>query len=89
MVVLSGAQHAREGGVKEAACQRSISYIEAGVDYIDDGSVTIDVRRVLDDKLRNGMRVEEAASGRFDHRWLVHATLKKLTWLKGSTGPGI
>ena len=49
------------------------------VTYNDDGSVTIDVRRVLDDRLRAGMRAEVAASGRFDHRWLVHATLKDMS----------
>ena len=35
-----------------------------------------------DDRLRAGMRAEVAASGRFDHRWIIHATLKETSWLR-------
>ena len=41
---------------------------------------------MIDEKLRAGMRAEEAASGRFDHRWLVHATLKDMPWLLDRRG---
>ena len=32
------------------------------------------------------MRAEVATSGRFDLRWLVHATLKNVSWLRDSRG---
>ena len=41
---------------------------------------------VLDDKLQAGMTAKVAASDRFDHRWLVHATLKSLYWLRDRRG---
>ena len=56
------------------------------VDYNGDGSVTIDVRRALDDTLQAGMRVDVATSGRFDSRWIVHATLTDLSWLRDRRG---
>ena len=61
--------------------RRAVSFTSrAAVAYNDDGSVTVDVRRVLDDRLRAGMRAEVAASGRFDHQWIAHATLKDMSW---------
>ena len=63
-------------------CRHAFSFTSrAVVAYNDDGNVTIDVRRVLDDRLRAGMRAEVEASGRFDHRWIVHATLNDMSWL--------
>ena len=41
---------------------------------------------MIDDKLRAVMRAEVAASGRFGHRWLVHATLKDMPWLLDRRG---
>ena len=75
LVGISAARHARQGDVREV-CRRAVSLTSrAAVTYNDDSSITIDVRRVIDDTLRAGMRAEVAASGRFDQRWLVHATL--------------
>ena len=52
IVGLSAAQHARQGAVSEV-CRRAFSFTSrAAVAYNEDGSVTIDVRRVLDDRLR-------------------------------------
>ena len=56
------------------------------VDYNGDASVTIDVRRALDDKLQAGMRADVATSGRFESRWTVHATLTGLSWLTYRSG---
>ena len=56
------------------------------VDYNEDGSVTIDVRQVLDDKLRAGMRAEVATSGRFEPRWIVYATMTDMSWLRDRRG---
>ena len=53
------------------------------VDYNGDSSVPIDVRRALNDKLQAGMRSDVATSGRFESRWIVHATLTDLSWLNG------
>ena len=58
----------------------------AVVDYNGDGSVAIDVRRALDDKLQAGMRADVATSVRFESRWIVHATLTDLSWLKNRRG---
>ena len=86
IVGLSSAQHARQGAVSEV-CRRALSFTSrAAVAYNEDGSVTIDVRRVIDDRLRVGMRADVAASGRFDHRWLAHATLKDMSWLRDRQG---
>ena len=41
---------------------------------------------MLDDRLRAGTRAEVAALGRFDHRWLVHATLKDTSWMRDRRG---
>ena len=50
IVGLSAARYARQGEVKEAF-RRAVSFTSrAVVDYNGDGSVTIDVRRALDDK---------------------------------------
>ena len=82
IVGISAARHARQGAVREV-CRLAISFTSrAAVAYNDDDSVTVDVRRVVDDRLRAGMRAEVASSGRFDHRWLVHATLKDTSWLR-------
>ena len=63
---LSAARHARQGEVKEV-CRRAVSFtLRAVVDYNGDGSVTIDVRRALDDKLQAGMREEVATFGSFE-----------------------
>ncbi|CAI5747023.1 unnamed protein product [Peronospora destructor] len=68
-------------------CRRALLFTSrATVDYDDNGCVTIDVRRVLDDKLRAGMRANSAASGRFDTRWIAHATLKDMSWLRDRRG---
>ena len=56
------------------------------VNHNGDGSVTIDVRRALDDTLQAGMRADVATSGRFDSRWIVHATLTDLSGLKNRRG---
>ena len=67
IVRISAARHASQGAVREI-CRRAVSLTSrAAVAYNDDDSVTVDVRRVLDDRLRAGMRAEVAASGRFDH----------------------
>ena len=59
IVGLSAARHARQGEVKEV-CRRSVSFtIRDVVDYNGDGSVTIDVRRALDEK---SMRADVATS---------------------------
>uniref|UniRef100_M4BLK0 Uncharacterized protein n=1 Tax=Hyaloperonospora arabidopsidis (strain Emoy2) TaxID=559515 RepID=M4BLK0_HYAAE len=82
IVGLSMARHARQGDVKEV-CLMAVAFTsKAGVDYNTDGSVTVDVRRVIDDKLRVGMRAEVAALGRFDHRWIDNAALKDMSWLR-------
>ena len=65
---------------------QTIRIFRAAVAYNDVGSVTIDVRRVLDDLLRTRMRAKVAATERFDHRWLVHATLKDISWLRNRRG---
>ena len=68
IVGLSAARHARQGEVKEV-CRMVVSFTSrAVVDYNGDGSVTIDVRRALDDKLQAGMRADVATSGRFESR---------------------
>ena len=68
IVGLSAARHARQGEVKEV-CRRAVSFTSrAVVDYNGDGSVTIDVRRALDDTLQAGMRADVATSGRFESR---------------------
>ena len=86
IVGISAARHARQGAVREV-CRLAISFTSrAAVAYNDDDSVTVDVRRVVDDRLRAGMRAEVASSGRFDHRWLVHATLKDTSWLQDRRG---
>ena len=47
IVGLSAAHHARQGEV-QAVCRREILFTSrSDVDYYDDGSVTIDVRRIL------------------------------------------
>ena len=80
IVGISAARHARQGAVREV-CRRAVSFTSrAAAAYNNDGSVTIDVWRVLDDRLRAGMRAEVAASGRFDHQWIAHATLKDMSW---------
>ena len=56
------------------------------VNHNGDGSVTIDVRRALDDELQARMRADVATSGRFESRWIVHATLTDLSWLKDHRG---
>ena len=56
------------------------------VNYNGDGSVTIDVRIALDDELQARMRTDVATSGRFESRWIVHATLKDLSSLKDRRG---
>ena len=56
------------------------------VNYNGDGSVTIDVRRALDDELQARMRTDVATSGRFESKWIVHATLKDLSSLKDRRG---
>ena len=68
VVGIEAARHARLGGVQEI-CRRAMSFTSrAQVDYIDDGSITIDACRVIDDQLRSGMRAEVASSGRFNYR---------------------
>ena len=67
LVEISAARHARQGAVRKV-CRRAVSFTSrAEVAYNDDGSVTVDVRRVLGDRLRAKMRAEVAASGRFNH----------------------
>ena len=79
IVGLSTARHARQGEVKEV-CRRAVSFTSrAVVDYNGDGSVTIDFRRALDDKLQAGTRAVVETSGRFESRWIVHATLTVLS----------
>ena len=56
----------------------------AVVDYNGDDSVTIDVRRALDDKFQAGVRADVATSGRFESRWIVHATLTDAVVAEGS-----
>ena len=56
------------------------------VNHNGDGSVTIDVRRALDDELQARMRTDVATSGRFESKWIVHATLKDLSSLKDRRG---
>ena len=56
------------------------------VDYNGHGSVTIDVRRALDDELQAGMRADVATSGCFESRWIVRATLTDLSWLRNRRG---
>ena len=86
IVAVSAARHAPQGAVREV-CRRAVSFTSsAAVAYNEDVSVTIDVLRVIDDKLRAGVRAEVAVSGRFDHRWLVHATLKDMSWLRDRRG---
>ena len=83
---ISTARHARQGAVREV-CRRVVSFTSsAAVAYNEDVSATIDVLWVIDDKLRAGVRSEVAVSGRFDHRWLVHATLKDMSWLRDRRG---
>ena len=61
IVGISAARHARQGAVREV-CRRAVSFTSrAAAAYNNDGSVTIDVWRVLDDRLRAGMRDEVAA----------------------------
>ena len=80
------ARHACQGAVREV-CRLSFSFTSrAAVAYSDEGSVTIDIRRVIDDSLLAGMRDEVASSGRFCHRWLVHSTLKDVWWLRDRRG---
>ena len=68
-------------------CRQAFSFTSgAAVAYDDDISVTFDVRQVLDDRMRAGMSAKVAASGRFDHRWLVYATLKDMSWLRDRRG---
>ena len=86
MVGLSAARHTRQGEVKEVS-QRAVSFtLRAVVDYNIDGSVTIDVRRALDDKLQAGLRADVATSGRFKFRWIVHPTLTNMSWLRYRRG---
>ena len=86
IVAVSAARHAPQGAVREV-CRRAVSFTSrAAVAYKDDGSVTIDIWRMIDDKLRAGMRAEVVALGRFDHRRLVHATLKDMSWLRYRRG---
>ena len=59
---------------------------KAVIDYNGDGSVTIDVRRALDDKLQAGKRADVATSGRFESRWIVHSTLTDVSWLRDRRG---
>ena len=67
------------GGVEEV-CRRAVSSTSrAIIDHNGDGSVTIDLRRSLDGKLQAGMRADVAASGRFESRWIVYATLTDLS----------
>ena len=83
---ISTARHAHQGAVKEV-CRRALSFTSSAVVvYNEDGSVPIDARRVIDDKLRAGMRAEVAMSGRFDHWWLVHYTLKDMSCLRDRRG---
>ena len=56
------------------------------VDFNGDGSVTIDVNLALVDKLQTGMKADVATSGRFESRWIVHATLTELSWLRDRRG---
>ena len=86
IVGLSAARHARQGEVKEVY-RRVVSFtLRPVVDYNGDGSVTIDVHRALDDKLQAGMRADVATSGSFESRWIVHATMTDLSWLRDRRG---
>ena len=79
IVGLSTARHARQGDVKEV-CRSTVELTsKAGVDCNTGGSVTGDVRRLIDDKVRAGMRAEVAALARFGHTWIEHAALKDMS----------
>ena len=68
-------------------CLRALVFISrAEIVYNDDGSVTIDVRRALDDHMKTGVKVEFAASGRVNTRWFLNATMKDMSWLRGHRG---
>ena len=86
VVVISATRRARLDEVKEVF-RRAISFTSrAEVDYNDDVGVTIDVHRVIGDKLRAGMRAEVEELGRFERRWMVHAALKDMSWLRDRRG---
>ena len=55
IVGLSAARHARQGATREVYRIAFSFTSKATVTYNVDGCVTIDVRRVLDDRLRAGM----------------------------------
>ena len=58
IVGIYAARHACQGAFREVY-RRAFSFtLRAAVAYHDDGSVTIDSRRILDDRLRAGMRAE-------------------------------
>ena len=76
----------RQGDVTEV-CRRAISFTSrAEIVYKTDGSVTIDVRRLVDGNLRVGMRAEVEKLGIFDYRWMEHATLTDMSWLRDRQG---
>ena len=68
IVGISVARHSRPGAVMEV-CRRAYSLTSiAAVAYNDDGSVTRNIRRMIDDSLRAGMRAEVEELRRFNHR---------------------
>ena len=72
-VGLSKARYVRQCDDK-SVCRRAITFTSrAEVDLKTDGSVTIDVRRLIDDNLRVGMRTEVAKLGRFNQGYVTAA----------------
>ena len=64
----------------------SIFSLRDEVIYNDDGSVTVDVRPAIDAGISNGPNSVFAASERIDERWLIHAELSDMTWLRDRRG---
>lgn len=86
VVGLSAADHVRQGDVGAVRRRASRFSTRAELSYNDDGSVTVDVRRAMDDEMRNGMKYDITLSGRIDKRWLVHATMADMSWLRDRRG---
>ena len=63
IVGISAARHARQGAVRKVSRRAFAFTSRDAAAYNSDDSVTIDLRRVLDDRLRDRMRAKVAASG--------------------------
>uniref|UniRef100_M4BSW1 Uncharacterized protein n=1 Tax=Hyaloperonospora arabidopsidis (strain Emoy2) TaxID=559515 RepID=M4BSW1_HYAAE len=85
-VSISAAHHPCQGDVEAVLRRASIFSSQAEVIYNDDGSVTVDVRQAIDAGVSNGPYPVFAASERIDERWIIHAELSDITWLRDRRG---